>query len=125
MRFFWLVKAPVVLALMGARRKGLVFLLLFAVFTHLDQRYPMLGGKMTVIGTVILPAVFVWIGIWLLYAWGIAARHFFMAGTALGYAATMGLLKAWVAAAGSELPTWLLSALTMLLGLPALLGVAL
>lgn len=119
---FTLLKLPVLIVLTAARRKGLVFLVLFAAFSHLDQVYPWLGGKMTVVGTVLLPAVATWLWIQFGYAWGISARHFFVAGVALGYAGFMGLLKAWVAAAGSELPTWIVMAFTVLLGLPTLIG---
>ncbi len=119
---FVLVKLPVLIVLTAAQQKGLVFLLLFAAFTNLDQAYPVLGGKLTVVGTILLPALVTWIWIRIGYAWGISARHFFIAGTALGYAGLMGLLKAWIASAGTELPAWTVTALSVSLGLPTLVG---
>ena len=100
------------------RRKGAWFFICWLLLSNLDLFFG-LEGRLTRIGLIALPSlVFLAVlQIDLRYNGG-SAISFKQVALAMTASATLGLLKAWSAAAGASLPAWLSTTGIVLFGMP-------
>ncbi|PWR01289.1 hypothetical protein DKT77_17825 [Meridianimarinicoccus roseus] len=89
--------------------KGALGILLLAVFLNLDQIFPQLGGKLTTAALVLGPAIAMGFYAQVLSRWDGGPNDFAVLALYMAACGLYGLLRAWSAAAGSDVPDYVAS----------------
>lgn len=119
---FLLLTWPIRRMVRWARYKSFWYFALWAAAAAVDITVPELGGKLTTVFMVLVPPLV--LSIWLHFSqqWAGSAMDYVYAALAMLASAAYGLLRAWSAASGVDLPGWQQKLGLVVFGVPASIG---
>ena len=97
-------------------KKGPLGLILLLIFMNLDQMFPAFGGKITVTGLVLGPALAMGIYARLLYLGTGTITEYTILAWYMLFSGFYGLFRAWAAAAQTEVPDFLVTLALVVFG---------